>query len=77
MGFSLPEDAEIHSVAVEIKDDRTFGTNLSPALERIYPRLLRDIQRLVLENLVRRIPFPKCDTKPSSSPSSHQGRFFS
>lgn len=37
LGVPLPDDEQIHVLAVEIEDDETFGTELSPALTRAYP----------------------------------------
>jgi hydrogenase maturation protease len=43
LGAPLPDDEEIHVFAVEVLDDRTFGTELTPALARAYPECLRTI----------------------------------
>jgi hydrogenase maturation protease len=49
LGIPLPDDEQIHVLAVEIEDDETFGTELSPALARAYP----DCRAAVLAELRR------------------------
>ena len=49
LGIPLPDDEQIHVLAVEIEDDETFGTELSPALARAYP----DCRASVLAELRR------------------------
>jgi hydrogenase maturation protease len=39
MGVPLPENEQIHILAVEIEDNRTFSEQMTPALEQAYPRL--------------------------------------
>jgi hydrogenase maturation protease len=39
IGLPLPDADEIHILAVEIQDNRTFSEQMTPALERAYPGL--------------------------------------
>lgn len=39
LGHHLPENKDIHVFAVEVFDDLTFGSELSPPLAAAYPRL--------------------------------------
>ena len=45
LGMALPEDRDIHVFAVEIVDDMTFGTELTPAVARKYPLCLKRVMR--------------------------------
>lgn len=45
LGISLPR--EIHILAVEIEENRTFSERMSPALEKAYP----EISRAILEEV--------------------------
>lgn len=67
LGIPLPDDERIHVLAVEIGDDETFGTELSPALARAYPscrsavmaelrRILSVTARLAADPAARRMP---------------------
>ena len=47
LGQPLPRDEDIHVFAVEVLDDLTFGTELSPVLARAYPAC----RRLVLDGV--------------------------
>jgi hydrogenase maturation protease len=51
LGIPLPDDERIHVLAVEIEDDETFGTELSPALARAYPdcrvAILAELRRIL------------------------------
>lgn len=47
LGQQLPPDEDIHVFAVEVADDLTFGTELSPQLQREYPAC----RRLVLDGV--------------------------
>jgi len=51
LGQALPRDRDIHVFAVEIVDDTTFGTELTPPVARRYPecrdRVLRDVKILL------------------------------
>jgi hydrogenase maturation protease len=51
LGQALPEDRDIHVFAVEIVDDTTFGTELTPAVAQRYAacrlRVLRDLLDLL------------------------------
>ncbi len=40
MGKPLPPDREIHILAVEVAENRTFGETLSPQVATVYPRIL-------------------------------------
>jgi hydrogenase maturation protease len=39
VGLPLPADEDIHIFAVEIQDNRTFSEQMTPVLERSYPRI--------------------------------------
>lgn len=43
LGHRLPRDQDIHVFAIEVMDDRTFGTELTPALARAYPQCLHQV----------------------------------
>lgn len=43
LGHKIPPDREIHVLAVEIDDDRTFSETMTPALEQAYPVLVEEI----------------------------------
>jgi len=45
LGMTLPEDSDIHVFAVEIVDDLTFGTDLTPLVARRYPACLHRVLR--------------------------------
>lgn len=47
LGHPLPADGDIHVFAVEVADDLTFGTDLSPELGRRYP----EVRQTILEDL--------------------------
>ena len=51
LGHPMPENRDIHVFAVEVFDDLTFGTELSPPLEEAYPRcrehILAQIRQLL------------------------------
>lgn len=51
LGLQLPADQDIHVFAVEIVDDSTFGTDLTPAVASRYDaclhRVLRDLKTLL------------------------------
>lgn len=47
LGMRLPRDQDIHVFAVEVEDDLTFGTELTPTLQRAYPVCLK----MVLDGL--------------------------
>jgi hydrogenase maturation protease len=51
LGHHLPANCDIHVFAVEVFDDLTFGTELSPVLDEAYPRcrehLLARVRRLL------------------------------
>ena len=47
LGMRLPRDQDIHVFAVEVEDDLTFGTELTPTLQRAYPGCLK----MVLDGL--------------------------
>ncbi len=72
LGHPLPPDHEIHVFAVEIVDDMTFGTELTPELARAYPgcrrRILGQLRRLLgavpsePDSQGRSRPRPACPT---------------
>lgn len=45
LGLDLPDDNDIHVFAVEIVDDMTFGTELTPQVERHYDHCLNRVLR--------------------------------
>ena len=45
LGMALPADQDIHVFAVEVFDDMTFGTELTPAVARKYPACLKRVMR--------------------------------
>ena len=51
LGVHLPDDHRIYVFAVEIDDDKTFGTSLTPRLTAAYPAccdaIAREVSRLV------------------------------
>lgn len=51
LGQPLPDDNDIHVFAVEIVDDMTFGTDLTPKVAQRYPacrrRVLRGLKKLL------------------------------
>jgi hydrogenase maturation protease len=47
LGHRIPRDEDIHVFAVEVLDDLTFGSELTPELTRAYP----DCRRQVLEGV--------------------------
>ena len=57
LGMDLPADRDIHVFAVEIVDDTTFGTELTPEVSRRYPSCLRRVLR-GLKTLLGPVPLP-------------------
>ncbi len=47
LGMILPPDEDIHVFAVEVQDDLTFGTELTPVLQGAYPAC----RQMVLDGL--------------------------
>jgi hydrogenase maturation protease len=43
LGFAVPADEAVHVFGVEVEDDRTFATEMSPRLEACYPDLRDDL----------------------------------
>jgi hydrogenase maturation protease len=52
LGLALPDDKNIHILAVEIQDNRTFSDRMTPALERAYPRVRSAILKELLTLLL-------------------------
>lgn len=44
MGVLVPTDEDIHVLAIEIRDNMTFGERLSPQLEAALPELIGELQ---------------------------------
>lgn len=57
LGMALPEDSDIHVFAVEIVDDLTFGTDLTPLVARRYSACLHRVLR-GLKSLLDASPEP-------------------
>lgn len=53
LGVPLPKNQDIHILAVEIEDNRTFSERMTPALEQVYPEL-RNAIILELHRLLER-----------------------
>ncbi len=53
VGMTLPRPEGVTLIAVEIADGHTFGERLSPALERHYPRLVREVGAAVRDWLTK------------------------
>lgn len=58
LGIPLPDDERIHVFAVEIDDDKTFGTSLTPRLAAAYPACRDAITREVSRLVPRLVPMP-------------------
>jgi hydrogenase maturation protease len=61
MGVRVPDDADIHVLAVEISENLTFGDRLSPELEAAMPELVDEMQEEILALL---------DASPGAAPRS-------
>jgi len=57
LGYPLPADRDIHVFAVEIVDDTTFGTSLTPQVARHYAACRRRVLR-GLKTLLGAAPVP-------------------
>lgn len=62
LGLPLPDDRDIVVFGIEIQDNRTFSSRLTPAMERAYPGLRAEIFR-ALSQVLRR---PRSAGRPGS-----------